>query len=205
MSYSTIKRLIDLVLAIMITIVFLPFWLIVPLLIWLDSGQPIFFHHRRIGQNGQEFYMYKFRTMIKGADKALKNNQKLLKKFKKGDWKLENDPRITKLGRLLRNLTIDEFPQLLNVFRGEMSVVGPRAYVQDEIEEQTRKYPATKKLIKTILTVKPGVTGPWQTSGRNVIPFDKRAQLDFKYAKNHNFWWDLWIIIKTPSAMITKW
>lgn len=203
--YKILKRTIDIVLAIILAILFLPFWILIPALILLKSGRPIFYCHRRVGQFGQEFKMYKFRTMVKGADKLLKNNPELLKKFKKCDWKLEKDPRITKLGRLLRNLTIDEFPQIFNVLLGEMSIVGPRAYVRDEIDEQTKKYPQTKKLIKTILSVKPGVTGPWQTSGRNEIPFDKRARLDFKYAKNANFWWDLLIILKTPPAMISKW
>ncbi len=128
-----------------------------------------------------------------------------MKKFKEGDWKLKNDPRITKWGKLLRNLTIDEFPQLWNVLKGEMSIVGPRAYVALEIKEQTGKYPETKKLMNTIYSVKPGITGPWQTSGRNIVPFHKRAKMDYDYAMNHSLWRDLIILIKTPVAMISKW
>jgi lipopolysaccharide/colanic/teichoic acid biosynthesis glycosyltransferase len=204
--YPKIKRVIDLVLVSIIAVIFLPVWIIVPVIIWLDSGGPIFYSHRRVGQNGKLFWLYKFRTMVKNADEVLyKKDKRLLKKFKASDWKLSNDPRITKLGRVLRNLTIDEFPQIYNVLKGEMSLVGPRAYMEKELVEQTKKYPQTKPWLKTILTVKPGITGPWQTSGRNIIPFDKRTEMDLNYAKHFNFWWDLMIIIKTPPAMLSKW
>jgi lipopolysaccharide/colanic/teichoic acid biosynthesis glycosyltransferase len=105
----------------------------------------------------------------------------------------------------LRSLTIDEFPQVLNVLRGEMSMVGPRAYVESELKEQQHKYPETQALIKDILSVKPGVTGPWQTSGRNELPFNKRAQMDANYAKEKNIWTDIKILFKTPKAMLSKW
>lgn len=195
----------DIFLAIFLIILFFPFWIIVPLLILIDSGWPVLYRHKRVGKNGKEFWLYKFRTMVVNADQILFRNKKLLAEFKNGDWKLKNDPRITRLGKVLRSLTIDEFPQLWNVLKGEMSLVGPRAYVKEEIEEQTKKYPKTKKLIKKILSVKPGITGPWQTSGRNIIPFDKRAKMDYDYACNYNFWLDLLIILKTPAAMISKW
>jgi lipopolysaccharide/colanic/teichoic acid biosynthesis glycosyltransferase len=201
-----LKRWLDVILSLMIAAIFLPVWLIVPIVIWLDSGWPIIYSHRRLGRNGREFWLYKFRTMIKNADEVLyKKNKRLLQKFKAGDWKLAADPRITRLGRFLRNLTIDEFPQLFNVLKGEMSLVGPRAYMPRELKEQTKKYPVTRPWLKTILTVKPGITGPWQTSGRNEIPFDKRAELDFNYAQGYNFWWDMKIIFKTPPAMLSKW
>ena len=204
--YSQIKRLIDIIAALILAILFLPAWIIIPVVIWLDSGRPILYKHRRIGQYGKKFWLYKFRTMIKNADEVLyQKDKKLLKKFKKQDWKLEHDPRITNLGRLLRNLTIDEFPQIYHILKGEMSLIGPRAYLEQELKDQTKKYPQTKPWIKEILSVKPGVTGPWQTSGRNIIPFDKRAKMDLNYARNYNFLWDLWILIKTPPAMISKW
>jgi len=157
MQYETQKRIMDLVIASMLTVMFLPVWIIVPILIMLDSEGPIIFTHRRVGQHGKTIYLYKFRSMVEDADEILhKKNHRLLAEFKRGDWKLKNDPRVTKLGKILRSLTIDEFPQLYNVFRGEMSMVGPRAYVEQELEEQQRKYPETKKLISAILVAKPG-------------------------------------------------
>ena len=206
MNYDFIKRVFDIVFSLVLAVVFLPVWIVIPILIKLDSKGPIFFKHKRIGKNGKEFWMFKFRTMVADADEILhKKDKKLLEEFKNSDWKLKNDPRITKLGRLIRNLTIDEFPQLYNVLKGEMSVVGPRAYVKIEIKEQTKKYPKTKKLLKNIFKVKPGITGPWQVSGRNEIPFVKRAKMDSDYAKNYNLDVDLEIVLKTPQAMITKW
>lgn len=205
MPYQRLKRIIDLWLALFLIILFLPFWFIIPALILIDSGRPIFYRHRRVGKKGKEFWLYKFRTMVPGADKILYSNKRLLAEFKNGDWKLKDDPRITKLGRLLRNLTIDEFPQLFNVAKGEMSMVGPRAYVKRELKEQSRKYPSTQKYLKEILLVKPGITGVWQTSGRNVIPFTRRARMDYDYAKSVSLWQDLKIILKTPKAMISKW
>lgn len=206
MSYLEVKRIMDILIAIFLAVLFLPVWICVPILIRLNSKGSIFYNHRRIGKGGREFWLYKFRTMVEDADEILfKKDKKLLEKFKKGDWKLKNDPRITKWGRIIRNLTIDEFPQLWNVFKGEMSIVGPRAYVKEEISQQTKKYPETKKLMNTILSVKPGITGPWQTSGRNIVSFSKRAAMDYDYAKNHSLWRDLMILIKTPKAMISKW
>lgn len=204
--YQKLKRIIDIVLVIILVLLFFPVWIIVPIAILIDSGRPIFFRHKRIGQNGKKFWLIKFRTMIKNADEVLyKKDKKLLKEFKKHDFKLENDPRINKLGRVLRNLTIDEFPQFLNVLRGEMSIVGPRAYIKRELDVQTKKYPKTEPWMKKILSVKPGITGVWQTSGRNIISFDNRAEMDLNYAKHYNLWWDLLIILKTPTAMISKW
>ncbi len=206
MFYQFTKRLIDITAAIILAIVFLPIWLIIPLLIKLDSPGPIIYRHKRVGKGGQEFWLYKFRTMVNNADEILfKKDPKLLAEFKRGDWKLEKDPRITTLGRIMRSVTIDEFPQLWNIFKGEMSLVGPRAYLQKELISQQQKYPATKNLVKDILTVKPGITGPWQTSGRNVIPFDKRALMDADYARSRSLLKDLWIILKTPKAMFSKW
>jgi lipopolysaccharide/colanic/teichoic acid biosynthesis glycosyltransferase len=206
MSYEIEKRLLDLVVAAGLAILFLPIWIVVPILVYLDSGWPVLFRHRRVGKGGEEFFIYKFRSMVKDADDILhKKDKKLLEQFKNGDWKLANDPRITKLGKVLRSLTIDEFPQLYNVFKGEMSMVGPRAYVQRELEEQTERYPETKKYIKQILSVKPGITGPWQTSGRNEVPFVVRAKMDAEYAQRKSIVNDLMILAKTPQAMISKW
>lgn len=206
MNYEAQKRILDVVVATILLVGFLPFWIVVPLLILFDSGWPVFFVHERVGKDGKTIKLFKFRSMIQGADDLLhKKDRELLQKFKAGDWKLENDPRITKLGRVLRSLTIDEFPQLLNVLRGEMSMIGPRAYVRKELEDQTKRYPETKELIPVILSVKPGITGPWQVSGRNDIPFIQRAHLDADYARQKSIWNDILILLKTPRAMISRW
>lgn len=204
--YFTAKRALDIVASLCLIILFLPIWIMVPILIRLDSPGPIIFKHKRVGKHGRDFEMLKFRSMIDGAHEYLhKDHPELLEKFKAGDWKLEHDPRITKLGHVLRSLTIDEFPQLINVLKGDMSLIGPRAYMRQEIEEQTKKYPQTKALIKDILSIKPGVTGPWQVSGRNEIPFNRRAELDAEYARQRSMLKDICIILRTPKAMFSKW
>ncbi|HSW89459.1 MAG TPA: sugar transferase [Patescibacteria group bacterium] len=205
-SYAEQKRILDIISALLLFIIFLPIWVVVPILILLDSPGPIFFQHRRVGKNGKPIYLYKFRSMVADADEMLhQKDNELLKEFKKGDWKLRNDPRITRIGKVLRALTIDEFPQLLNVLKGEMSIVGPRAYVEQELQEQQEKYPETKPIIKDILSIKPGITGPWQTSGRNDVPFNVRARMDSEYARQRNIWHDIVILLKTPKAMLSKW
>ncbi len=206
MFHLALKRALDITVASFLLAVFSPFFIIVPLLIYIDSGWPIIFKHKRVGRHGHDFYLYKFRSMVQDADEFLHNkNKALLEEFKNGDWKLKNDPRVTKLGKLLRSLTIDEFPQLYNVLRGEMSMVGPRAYLRNELEEQMRRYPETQKYINSILSVKPGITGPWQTSGRNEVPFAVRAKLDAQYAQDLSIKNDLRILLLTPKAMISKW
>jgi lipopolysaccharide/colanic/teichoic acid biosynthesis glycosyltransferase len=206
LSFETQKRILDIFVALLLSLMFLPVWIIVPLLILVDSGTPIFFSHKRVGQHGHDFHLFKFRSMIKDADELLHQRDKeLLKKFKDGDWKLADDPRITPLGKVIRSLTIDEFPQLYNVIKGDMSLVGPRAYVRGELEEQTEKYPETKQYVETILSIKPGITGPWQTSGRNEVPFSVRAKMDAEYAAKKTIWEDISILLKTPKAMISKW
>jgi lipopolysaccharide/colanic/teichoic acid biosynthesis glycosyltransferase len=209
-TYLFFKRILDILVALTLIIVFLPIWILIPILVLVDSGWPIFFKHKRIGLNGSQFYLYKFRSMINNADKILHSkNKELLNKFKQNDWKMKasEDPRITPLGRILRSLTIDEFPQLFNVLKGDMSMVGPRAYLKAELKEQMDRYPETKKHLKAILSVKPGITGLWQVSGRNEIPFVKRAQMDASYLnkENLNIWFDLKILFRTPKAMISKW
>lgn len=209
MKYEdTFKRVLDILVASLLAIIFLPIWLTVPLLIILSSPGPIVYRHRRIGKDGKNFDMYKFRSMVINADDILhKGNKELLKKFKKMDWKLEakDDPRITPLGRILRALTIDEFPQLYNVLKGDMSMVGPRAYLEQELTEQVKKYPGTKEQMKIVLSAKPGLTGLWQVSGRNEVTFDKRVALDAQYVKTRSLINDLKILCKTPQAMISKW
>jgi exopolysaccharide production protein ExoY len=208
MTYDQQKRVLDIIVASGLLIIFTPFWIVIPILVFLNSGGPIIFKHKRVGKNGKPFMIYKFRSMVPNAQKMLKEKYPhLLEKFKAGDWKIEakKDPRITKLGRFMRAFTIDEFPQIFNVLKGEMSMVGPRAYVQEELDEQMEKYPETKKYLKDILAVKPGITGIWQTSGRNEIPFTQRAQIDSQYAHRQSIWQDIVIMLRTPKAMLSKW
>ncbi len=204
--YEPTKRLLDIAISLTLIGAFLPIWVVIPILIRLDSAGPIIYRQRRVGKRGREFWIYKFRSMVLDADEILfKKDKKLLRKFKDGDWKLEGDPRVTPLGRIMRSITIDEFPQLLNVLKGEMSMVGPRAYVKEELEEQQAKYPETRRWIKDILSVKPGITGPWQTSGRNIVPFNVRAKMDSDYARKKSLLVDIWLLLKTPKAMFSKW
>lgn len=205
-SYDFLKRLLDIVVAIILAIIFLPVWLVVPFAIWIDSGRPIIFKHKRLGKAGEEFELIKFRSMIHNADDLLhKKDMQLLAEFKNGDWKMKNDPRVTRVGRIIRSLTIDEFPQLINVLKGEMSMIGPRAYLKNELAEQTKRYPSSRQYVPAILSVKPGITGLWQVSGRNEIPFPKRAEMDAGYAQRHSILEDITILLKTPRAMISKW
>lgn len=212
------KRFLDVTVAIVLVVLFLPFWLIVPLMIFLEDligflkgkgrfGQ-ILYTQPRVGKNSKLFKILKFRSMVANADDLLWKDpkyQELREEYKKRDWKLTNDPRVTRVGKLLRKLSIDEFPQVFNVLAGDMSVVGPRAYRSHELVIQQKKYPETKRLIRTALMAKPGITGLWQVSGRNDVPFDKRISIDAEYAKHRSLIEDLWILFKTPKAMLSKW
>lgn len=194
--------------AAVLAVVFLPLWVLIPILIRIDSsGKPIF-SQPRVGKNGKLFGILKFRSMVAGADELLWTDPEftsLREEFSRRDWKLVNDPRTTRVGRILRKLSVDEFPQVFNVLRGEMSIAGPRAYRPQELVEQQKKYPGTRELIKKALTVKPGITGLWQVSGRNDVPFDKRVLIDAEYAGRRSLGEDLKILLKTPKAMISKW
>ena len=144
--------------------------------------------------------------MVINAHHLLRNDTKfkdLYEEYKEGSYKLKKDPRITRVGKFIRKHSIDEIPQLLNVLRGEMSIVGPRAYYPDELAAQQKKYPHTRDLVKKVLSVKPGITGLWQVSGRSDVNFDKRVAIDADYVDNMSLWSDARIILKTPWAMIS--
>lgn len=202
-----IKRVLDIILSGIILILFLPMSAVAALLIFLDSNGPIFADvPERVGARGRPFKMYKFRSMIANAHHMLRNDKEfkdLYEKYKEGSYKLKKDPRITRVGKFIRKHSIDEIPQLLNVLRGQMSLVGPRAYYPDELEEQQKKYPQTRDMVKKVLSVKPGITGLWQVSGRSDVNFDKRIAIDARYVDNISLWSDLRIIARTPGAMIT--
>lgn len=205
--YEFTKRMMDIMLSLFLLIIFFPIILIVVLAIIIDSRGPILADTpERVGKNGTRFKMYKFRSMIQNAHEILRENPKyaqLFEEYKKGSFKLKDDPRITRVGHFIRKHSLDEVPQLVNVLKGEMSVVGPRAYYPDELREQQKKYPNTQDAVKIVLSVRPGATGFWQVSGRSEINFDKRIQMDADYVRKRSVLYDLWIITKTPWAMIT--
>lgn len=207
MLYDFIKRIFDIILSLILLILFFPIIILTIIAIKLDSSGPVFADTpSRVGRNGKLFRMFKFRSMIKNAHDQLLNDpefKKLYEEYKKGSYKLRQDPRITGVGKFIRKYSLDEVPQFLNVLRGEMSIVGPRAYYPDELREQQKKYPYTRGAVKVVLSVKPGITGVWQTTGRSEINFDKRIQLDASYAKKRSVMFDLWIVLQTPLAMIS--
>lgn len=148
--------------------------------------------------------MHKFRSMVLDAEDLLARDPVLLEQYRTGSYKLKNDPRITRVGKLIRKTSLDELPQLWDVLIGYMSIVGPRAYRAVELQNQQIVYPETKPFVKDLLTVKPGITGPWQIGGRSNINFDKRVKIDAEYARRRSIRFDLWIIIKTPLAVIQQ-
>jgi lipopolysaccharide/colanic/teichoic acid biosynthesis glycosyltransferase len=201
------KRVLDLVLSVFLLIFFLPVIFITAIAIKLDSKGPILADTPpRVGKGGKLFRMYKFRSMVRNAHEMLVSDpefKKLYEEYKRGGYKLRGDPRITKVGRFIRKYSIDEVPQFLNSLRGDMSIVGPRAYYPDELRDQQKEYPNTRGAVKIVLSVKPGITGVWQVTGRSGINFDKRIQLDADYARKRSVLYDLWIIAKTPFAMLS--
>lgn len=205
--YLVAKRTMDIISSIFLLILFAPIIIAISIAIKLDSKGPILADTpQRVGRNGKLFKMYKFRSMVENAHEILRENPKysaLYDAYRKGSYKLKDDPRITTVGRFIRKHSLDEIPQALNILKGEMSLVGPRAYYPDELKNQQKKYPHTIDSVKVVLSVKPGVTGFWQVSGRSEINFDKRIEMDAAYVRKRSLLYDLWIIAKTPWAMIT--
>jgi len=207
MLYDFLKRLIDIVGSIFLGILFLPVCILTAIAIKLETSGPVFAETpRRVGKNGKSFKLFKFRSMIQNAHILLRTDprfKKLYEEYKKSSYKLKEDPRVTRVGRFIRKHSIDEIPQLINVLKGEMSLVGPRPYYFDELRDQQKKYPKTKKLVKEVLQVKPGITGAWQVSGRSEINFDKRIQMDADYARRRSILYDFLVLLKTPWVMIS--
>lgn len=198
--YMTVKRTYDFVISGMALIVLAPIMLFICLLIKIDSKGPAILVQERIGENGKIFKMYKYRSMVVGADKLLdkylKENEEARKEYKKYK-KLQNDPRVTKIGKIIRKTSIDELPQLINVFVGNMSLVGPRPYLPREKEDM-------KNLYNDIVKSKPGITGIWQVSGRNDISFDKRLEMDYTYNSDKSTMYDIKILLKTFKKVLEK-
>ncbi len=211
MFYDFAKRTIDIVGASLLLIIFSPLMLIIAIVIKLTSKGPVLVekkntHLIRMGKDGKLFRLLKFRSMMVNADKLEKHPKyriAYIEKHKSGNYKPTNDPRISPIGKFIRKYSIDEMPQLINVIKGEMSIVGPRPYLPEELDEQLKKFPGTEKYVKDMHTVRPGITGYWQVTGRSEVNFDKRAVMDAYYARKKSLLFDLLIILKTPWAMIS--
>ncbi|MBP6979821.1 sugar transferase [Candidatus Curtissbacteria bacterium] len=208
MFYDFAKRTIDIVGSLVGMSILCLIFPVIAIAIKRSSPGPVFADvPKRSGKDGKSFKMYKFRSMIKDAHLLLQSDpkfKKLYEEYKKNSYKLSHDPRVTPLGHFIRKTSIDELPQFINVLKGEMSLVGPRAYYPDELINQQKAFPETKKYVKTLLTAKPGLTGPWQVSGRSDISFEKRVKLDADYAKKRSILYDLKIIILTVPALLSQ-
>ena len=208
MFYDFVKRTIDIAGALVGLSILAAFFPFVAIAIKTSSPGPVIADvPKRSGKDGKSFKMYKFRSMIKDAHLLLQSDpkfKKLFAEYKKNSYKLSHDPRVTPVGHFIRKTSIDELPQFLNVLKGEMSLVGPRAYYPDELVNQQKAFPETKKYVRTLLTAKPGMTGTWQVSGRSDISFEKRVKLDANYATKRSILYDLRIIILTFPALLSQ-
>lgn len=189
-----LKTVVDYTLAIGALIVLAPVMLMIGLLVRMDSSGPVLHRRRVLGVSGKPFDAFKFRTMVTNADEVLARDAQLRAAFETG-YKLKHDPRITRVGQFLRKTSLDELPQLLNVLRGEMSLVGPRMIAPDEAARYG-------KWQLNLLTVKPGITGPWQVQGRSELPYDQRVRLSMHYIRNHSLWLDLAILMRTVLIVL---
>jgi len=195
--YEISKRGFDFISSLTAIIVFAPVFFIIGILIRLDSKGPVIFGHTRLGKDGEKIKVYKFRTMVINAEEVLKNMSVEMKKEFEKNFKFENDPRITKVGKVLRETSLDELPQLFNILIGNMTVVGPRPIVVKELD----KYGIYGE---KLLSVKPGLTGNWQANGRSDTTYEERVQLDMDYIDTRSAWMDIKIIFKTVFVVFKK-
>lgn len=201
------KRMIDLFISFFGLLFLSPLLLLTVIIIRLDSSGSIFFPHERLGRNGKKFFLYKFRSMQmfeKDGKLVHAMEDTEIEKLKEAqpNYKLPEDPRITLVGSIIRRTSIDELPQLWNVLKGEMSIVGPRAYIEKELAVQKTKFPETEEQVRRLLTVKPGMTGLWQVSGRSNIDFSGRVAMEAHYATHANLLMDFRIMLKTIPAVL---
>ena len=195
--YNFFKRSFDIISASIGILFLLPLFIVLAILVKLDSKGPIFFSHKRIGKNGKIIGIYKFRSMVSNSEEIFKNFTEEQKKEFEKNFKLDDDPRITKIGGFLRKTSLDELPQLLNIIKGDMSVVGPIPIVRAEVE----KYGVCAD---KLFSVKPGLTGFWQANGRSDTTYEERVQMDMYYIDNRSFLLDIRIILKTVISVIRK-
>lgn len=195
--YLFVKRFFDVVLSVIALVLLSPLFLVLSVMVKLEDGGPVIYKHQRVGKNGKTFYLYKFRSMIPNPpplEEILSEEQ--LIQYKK-DYKIDNDPRITKIGNFLRRSSLDELPQLLNIIKGELSIVGPRPVLQEE----TEKYGPNRD---KFLSVVPGLTGYWQTNGRSETTYEERMQMELYYVDHRNLWLDIKIIFKTFATVLSQ-
>ncbi|MBI4091252.1 sugar transferase [candidate division WWE3 bacterium] len=192
----------DLTVSVAALALFSPVAVIIMILIFLEDGAFPIYLQPRVGQRRKIFSFYKFRSMVKNADELLFSDPALLRRLRSGNHKLKDDPRITRVGRFIRKYSLDEFPQFINVLKGEMSFVGPRPFRPDELEKYETENGAVKAKLDRILSVKPGITGLWQTGGRSNLSFEERIDIEVEYASNYNLFSDLYIMLKTPIAVL---
>ncbi|SHK11196.1 Sugar transferase involved in LPS biosynthesis (colanic, teichoic acid) [Hathewaya proteolytica DSM 3090] len=188
--YYFVKRLVDIVGSIVGILLLSPVFFILAIIVKLDSKGPVFFAHKRLGYRGKIIKVYKFRTMVQDAEDLIEKLPEDQKEEFKKNFKLEDDPRITKIGGFLRKTSLDELPQLLNILKGDLTIVGPRPIVEKEIE-------LYGKYGHKLLSVKPGLTGYWQVNGRSDTTYEQRVQLDMEYIDRRNLLLDFTIILKT--------
>lgn len=195
--YIKVKRILDCILATIALIILSPIYLIIAIAVKIDSKGPVFFKHTRIGKNGKIIKIYKYRTMVANAEELIKQFTPEQMKEYKENFKLENDPRITKVGKFLRKTSLDELPQLLNIIQGDLALIGPRPVVKKELEkygENAGKF----------LSVTPGLTGNWAASGRSNTTYEERMKMELWYVDNISFITDVKIFFKTIIAVIKK-
>jgi lipopolysaccharide/colanic/teichoic acid biosynthesis glycosyltransferase len=197
-----VKRSIDVAGSLAALIVLLPVFAVIAALIKSTSKGPVFFRQKRVGQFGREFTFLKFRSMYNNNDPAIHREyvrNLIAKKLEEGNgsFKIKNDPRVTRIGRLLRKTSLDELPQFVNVLRGDMSLVGPRPPIRYEFESYSLWHR------RRVLSIKPGITGEWQVSGRSRTTFDEMVRMDLRYIEQQSVWLDLKILLKTPLAVIS--
>lgn len=193
-TYLFMKRMMDYIGSGIGIIVLSPVLLVIALIIKVEDGGPVIFKQERVGYNGKHFYIYKFRSMRVDAEQLKKSLMKQ-NEVKGAMFKMKDDPRVTSFGKFMRKHSLDELPQFFNVFQGDMSLVGPRPPLQDEVE----KYSDYEK---QRLLVRPGLSGLWQISGRNNLSFSEMVELDLQYIQTRNIWIDIKIIVKTVWEMI---
>lgn len=195
--YIKIKRVIDVILASVALILLSPLFAIIAIAIKIDSKGPVFFAHKRIGKNGNIIKLYKFRSMVINAEELIKSFTPEQMKEYKENYKLTNDPRITKVGKFLRKTSLDELPQLINIINGDLSIIGPRPVIADELE----KYGTNKD---KFLSVTPGLTGYWAANGRSNTTYEQRMEMELYYIDNLSLKMDIKVFFKTILSVVKK-